>query len=79
VPDTTRYLDTSGLNCPLPVLKAKKAMKEIKPGDNLVVIATDPASSIDFKHYCHVSGHILERHSEENGVYTYVIQKTGTG
>lgn len=79
MPDTIQHLDTTGLNCPLPVLKAKKAMKEIEPGELLVVIATDPASSIDFQHYCHVSGNTLEKHSEKNGVYTYVIKKAETG
>ncbi len=67
-------LDTTGLHCPLPVLKAKKAIKGLNPGDKLVVIATDPASYIDFDHYCHVSGNPLLSHMEENGVFTYVIE-----
>jgi tRNA 2-thiouridine synthesizing protein A len=78
VPDTALQLDTSGLNCPLPVLKAKKAIKSLAPGELLVVLATDPASSIDFQHYCHMSGNILEKYSEENGVFEYVIRKALT-
>ncbi|USG62726.1 sulfurtransferase TusA family protein [Sneathiella marina] len=73
--DISLRLDTSGLNCPLPVLKAKKAIKSMAPGERIVVLATDPASSIDFQHYCHVSGNILENFSEESGVFEYVIRK----
>ncbi len=69
----TMTLDTSGLNCPLPVLKAKKAIKELQAGDTLIVIATDPASSIDFNHFCHVSGNTLSANTEKDGVFTYVI------
>ncbi|MBL4666362.1 MAG: sulfurtransferase TusA family protein [Sneathiella sp.] len=69
----TITLDTSGLNCPLPVLKAKKAIKDLQPGDTLIVLATDPASSIDFNHFCHISGNKLFSNSEKDGVFTYVI------
>ena len=69
----TVTLDTSGLNCPLPVLKAKKAIKDLQPGDTLIVLATDPASSIDFNHFCHISGNTLFSNSEKDGVFTYVI------
>ncbi|MEH6545412.1 MAG: sulfurtransferase TusA family protein [Sneathiella sp.] len=75
MPDTILRLDTSGLNCPLPVLKAKKAIKSLAPGDLIIVLATDPASSIDFQHYCHVSGNVLEKYSEEKGVFEYLIRK----
>lgn len=67
-------LDTSGLNCPLPVLKTKKKIKELAVGDILTIIATDPASRIDFDHYCHVSGNILLSTHEENQVFTYKIE-----
>ncbi len=70
-------LDTSGLNCPLPVLKTKKVVKDLKSGDILTVIATDPASSIDFDHYCHVAGHKLISSSEDKGTFTYVIEIGG--
>ncbi len=67
-------LDTSGLHCPLPVLKAKKAIKSLKAGDILTVIATDPASRIDFDHYCHISGNTLLSYTAENDIFTYQIQ-----
>ncbi|PHQ71122.1 MAG: sulfurtransferase tusA [Sneathiella sp.] len=76
MPETMQLLDTSGLSCPLPVLKAKKALKALGEGDVLTVIATDPASYIDFEHYCHISGNALEKYSEQDGVFTYIIRKS---
>lgn len=73
---THHLLDTSGLNCPLPVLKTKKKIKELAVGDILTIIATDPASRIDFDHYCHISGNILLSSQEENQVFTYKIEVT---
>ena len=52
-----QVLDTKGLNCPLPVLKAKRALKNVPVGEILTVVATDPASTIDFRHFCMTSGH----------------------
>ena len=70
-------LDTKGLNCPLPVLKAKKAMKQIEKGSTLKIFATDPASVIDFNHFCHTAGHKLLESNNSQGVYTYIIKKGG--
>jgi tRNA 2-thiouridine synthesizing protein A len=69
-------LDTRGLNCPLPILKAKKALKEVAAGDTLRVVATDPGSVSDFAAFCRTTGNDLVEQSEENGVYTYVIRKS---
>ncbi|TNE41334.1 MAG: sulfurtransferase TusA family protein [Alphaproteobacteria bacterium] len=69
-------LDTKGLSCPLPVLKAKKAFKSMAEGECLTVFATDPASAIDFRHLCNVTGYILEKYNEQDGVFEYVIRKT---
>lgn len=74
--ETPHFLDTKGLSCPLPVLKAKKAMKSLKEGERLKVHATDPASIIDFRHFCDVSGYLLEKHSETAGLFEYIILKT---
>lgn len=68
-------LDTSGLKCPLPVLKAKKALKTLVAGDQLTVIATDPGAMKDFHHFCEASGDTLDSASEEDGVLTFVISK----
>ncbi len=71
-----QVLDTKGLNCPLPVLKAKRALKNVPVGEILTVVATDPASTIDFRHFCMVSGHELVEWSEADGIFTYVIRRT---
>lgn len=71
----TTTLDTSGLNCPLPVLKAKKAMKGMAPGERITVIATDPGSVQDFDVFCEATGATLVERGEEAGVFTFVIEK----
>ncbi len=52
-------LDLSGLLCPLPVLKARKRLETMAPGDVLEVVATDPMSMIDMPHFCNEQGHTL--------------------
>ena len=71
-----RLLDTKGLNCPIPVLKARRAMRDLSDGDILTVLATDPASYIDFRHFCDTTGHELldAKEDEQSGVFTYVIR-----
>jgi tRNA 2-thiouridine synthesizing protein A len=69
-----RTLDVTGLICPLPVLRARKALKDVAVGDCLTVLATDPASGIDFRHFCDSSGHQLVDASEADGVFTFVIR-----
>lgn len=71
-----RTLDVTGLNCPLPVLRARKVLKDVAVGDCLTVLATDPASGIDFRHFCNSSGHQLVDASEAGGVFTFVIRRT---
>ena len=68
-------LDTKGFNCPIPVLKARRAMRRLKVGDELALLATDPASMIDVPHFCNTTGHVLIDSSEEDGVFTYRIRK----
>lgn len=73
----TNTLDARGLNCPLPVLKARRAIKSVAVGECLTVLATDPAAYIDFRHFCDTSGHQLAEWSEEDGIFTFVIRKAG--
>lgn len=68
-------LDTSGLNCPLPVLRARKALKALPAGARLTVTATDPASVNDFHAFCETAGFTLEDWREEDGRFTFVIAK----
>lgn len=72
---TVTLLDVKGLNCPLPILKAKKAMKDISIGDILEVHATDPGSVKDFEAFCRQTGHELVQSIEENGIYKYKIKR----
>tara|TARA_A100001037_G_C15032313_1_gene581565 strand:- start:308 stop:559 length:252 start_codon:yes stop_codon:yes gene_type:complete len=69
------FLDTSGLKCPLPVLKAKKALKTMLPGATLKVVATDPGSVRDFAHFCDATGDTLLESIEGDGVFSFRIQK----
>lgn len=69
-------LDARGLRCPLPVLKTRRAMQRIAVGDELTVLATDPASRIDIRHYCNTTGHELVKTEEDaDGVFSYVIRR----
>lgn len=68
-------LDCKGLKCPLPVLKARKAMKALPPGGVLRVLATDPGAIGDFEHFCQVTGHRLLAQSREGDVLIFEIAK----
>jgi len=68
-------LDTKGLKCPLPVLKARKAMKDVPPGGTLRVLATDPGAVKDFQHFCATTGCRLVSASETAGVLEFIIEK----
>ena len=73
----TAFLDTKGLKCPLPVLKAQKALKDMAPGDVLEVAATDPGSVKDFEAFCDETGNALLESKAEDGVYFFRIEKAG--
>lgn len=71
-------LDTSGLRCPLPILKAKKALSGLRAGETLEVIATDPGAAEDFESFCRVTGHVLLGSSAEpGGSFRFLIRRTG--
>lgn len=74
---TRTRLDTSGLRCPLPVLRAKKALKALEPGDLIDVLATDPAAKTDFPAFCETTGNVLEETEERDGIFRFVIRKCG--
>lgn len=71
----SHLLDVKGLACPMPVLRAKKALKAIGPGEDLEVLATDPGSVKDFDAFCATTGHALVTADETDGVYRFVIRK----
>ncbi len=72
-------VDTRGLKCPLPILKAKKALTGLAPGDLLKVVATDPGSVRDFQAFCKQTGHGLlsqEQTQTDSGLeISHVIQR----
>jgi len=68
-------LDTSGLNCPLPVLKAKKALASLRGGQVLRVIATDPESVRDFEVLSRQLGHVLLEAREDGGRFYFLLRK----
>jgi tRNA 2-thiouridine synthesizing protein A len=70
-------LDVKGLNCPLPVLRANKALRPLAAGDELAVLATDPAAPKDFVSFCEAAGHTLVDNQEKDGVFTIVLRKAG--
>ncbi len=68
-------LDARGLNCPMPILKAKKGMRELQPGQIMHVIATDSGSANDFPLFCKQSGNELIESSQEGGEFHFYIRK----
>ena len=70
-------LDARGLNCPLPILRAKKSINELAPGQILRIVATDPGSVKDFEAFSKQTGNELLETSEENGEFIYLIKKAG--
>ena len=68
-------LDVTGLNCPLPILKAKKLMKSLNSGDTLEVLSTDSGSVKDFGSFCKATGNTLLEQDETEGVYRFLLQK----
>ena len=73
--DFDQELDASGLNCPLPILRAKKALKAMESGKILRIIATDPGSVKDFEAFSNQTGNPLLDSGEEGGKYVFRIQK----
>ncbi|MEG0967415.1 MAG: sulfurtransferase TusA family protein [Pseudomonas sp.] len=68
-------LDTCGLNCPLPLLKAKMELNRLASGAVLKVLATDAGSQRDFRTFAKLAGHTLLLETAEEGVYTYWLRK----
>ncbi len=73
----TAQLDAQGLKCPLPVLRARKALRDVRPGATLTILATDTAAPADFRAFCEQAGHDLVSSEEAGGVHTIVIRRKG--
>jgi tRNA 2-thiouridine synthesizing protein A len=71
-------LDVKGLNCPLPILKARKALNDVPRNGTLEVLATDPGAVADFEAFCRTTGNPLVEHSSAAGVYRFLIRRSAT-
>ncbi len=69
-------LDATGLKCPLPVLRARKALRDVPPGGLLRVLTTDPGSVVDFRAWCDASANELADWRDDAGVYEFLIRRT---
>jgi len=69
-------LNAEGLNCPLPILKAKKALKSVPQGEVLEISSTDPGSVADFAAFCNQTGNELLSSSTEGSIYKFEIKRT---
>ncbi len=67
-------LDTKGLNCPLPILKARKALKDVPAGETLEILSTDPGSVADFQAFCRQTGHELLESSSDDTIFRFLIR-----
>ena len=68
-------LDAKGLNCPLPILKAKKALMALSPGGTLEVLATDPGAVKDFAAFSRTTGHELIEQGQDGNVFRFVLRR----
>jgi len=69
-----KELDTRGLNCPLPILRAKKALTDMQAGQVLKILATDPGSVKDFETFCRQTGHQLLSQAEASKEFTFFMK-----
>jgi tRNA 2-thiouridine synthesizing protein A len=67
-------VDTKGMACPMPIVKAKKALDGLEPGEIMEVLSTDKGSINDFQAWVKQTKHELIKHEEENGVYKFMIR-----
>ena len=71
----TQTLDARGLNCPLPILKTRKAINQMDTGQVLEVISSDPGSVKDMASFCEQTGHKLVSSNEDDSSYIFMIEK----
>ncbi len=73
-----KMLDATGLGCPLPVLKARKALRDMAPGQTLELLVTDPGALDDIPDFCELAGHeLLDTSTIEGNVYRFIIRNAG--
>lgn len=70
-----REVDARGLNCPLPILRTKKALNDMASGQVLRILATDPASVRDFEAFARQTGNQLLQHGEQDGAFFFLLRR----
>ncbi|MGH8800391.1 MAG: sulfurtransferase TusA family protein [Casimicrobiaceae bacterium] len=70
-----REVDARGLNCPLPILRTKKALNDMASGQVLRILATDPASVRDFEAFARQTGNQLLQHGEQDGAFVFLLRR----
>lgn len=70
-----QLLDAKGLNCPLPILKAKKALSAMPAGSTLEILATDPGSIKDFEAFCRTTGNELVERSDDGKIFRFILRR----
>ncbi len=70
-----KELDTRGLNCPLPILKAKKALADMASGELLKVVSTDPGSERDFQAFARQTGNELVQQGAADGAFVHILRR----
>jgi TusA-related sulfurtransferase len=73
--DAHKELDARGLNCPLPILKAKKALAEMAAGETLRIVSTDPGSTRDFQAFARQTGNELLEQTTQSGEFIHVLRR----
>jgi tRNA 2-thiouridine synthesizing protein A len=68
-------LDARGLNCPLPILRTKKALGDLQSGQVLRIVATDPGAVKDFAAFCKQTGHVLVSQEQTDKEFTFFMKK----
>jgi len=74
--DFTEELDASGLTCPLPIIRAKKALTKLESGDVLKIISTDPGSVKDFESFAKQTGNELLESSTDDDSFVFRLKKS---
>ena len=70
-----REIDARGLNCPLPILRTKKALNDLQSGQVIRIVATDPASVRDFQAFAKQTGNALLEHGEADGAFWFLLRR----
>jgi tRNA 2-thiouridine synthesizing protein A len=70
-----REIDARGLNCPLPILRTKKALNDMHTGQVLRILSTDPGSVRDFQAFAKQTGNALLQHGEQDGAFFFLLQR----